>query len=257
MILNLYNSIDIINGLKGLKLNKGDCIFIHSSIKSLGKYEDQKFPNLLNVIKNALFEIIGSGGTIVVPTFNFDFAKGYDFDVNKTPSHLMGVFSEFIRNNEASNRTDHPFHSISILGNNSRFISNLKSETEFSSGSAFDYLVKNNCKILFLGDCFTETFFHIAENNEEVPYRYWKKFTGNVIRDGKKRFIEIKYFARNIDLIPEPKIDLDKLQQFLDDQNIFNYSFIKKKRIMACNSKKNLNACTKKLQLNPLYFLKN
>ena len=60
MILNLYNSIDIINGLKGLKLNKGDCIFIHSSIKSLGKYEDQKFPNLLNVIKNTLTISIGN-----------------------------------------------------------------------------------------------------------------------------------------------------------------------------------------------------
>mgnify|MGYP001419930280 CR=1 FL=1 len=42
-----------------------------------------------------------------------------------------------------------------------------------------------------------------------------------------------------------------------NNQNIFNYSFIKKKRIMACSSKKYLNVCTKKLQLNPLYFLKN
>ena len=222
MNLNSYNSDDVIKGLKNLNFDKGDYIFIHSSIKSLGKYKDHKFPDLLSLIKNTLFEIIGSNGTIIVPTFNFDFAKGIDFNVNRTPSQLMGVFSEYIRNNNASNRTDHPFHSISILGNNSKHISNLKSKTEFSPGSAFDYLVQKNCKILFLGNCFTETFFHIAENNEE----------------------------------PEPKIDLDKLKLFLDNQKILNYSFIKKSRIISCNSKDYVNLCTKKLQLNPFYFLK-
>ncbi len=256
MNLNSYNSDDVIKGLKNLNFDKGDYIFIHSSIKSLGKYKDHKFPDLLSLIKNTLFEIIGSNGTIIVPTFNFDFAKGIDFNVNRTPSQLMGVFSEYIRNNNASNRTDHPFHSISILGNNSKHISNLKSKTEFSPGSAFDYLVQKNCKILFLGNCFTETFFHIAENNEEVPYRYWKKFSGNVVKNGKKEFIEMNYFARRLDLEPEPKIDLDKLKLFLDNQKILNYSFIKKSRIISCNSKDYVNLCTKKLRLNPFYFLK-
>ena len=253
---NIYNSQDVVNGLRKLQLQIGDIVFIHSSIKSLGVYDDHKFPNLLDVIKNTLFQIIGSNGTIVVPTFNFDFANGIDFDVEKTPSQAMGVFSEYIRNNSQSNRTYHPFHSISILGFNSRLISNLESNTEFSSGSAFDYLIKNNCKILYLGDCFTETFFHIAENNEEVPYRYWKKFSGNIIKNGKKKFIEIEYFARNLNLKPEPKIDLNKLKSFLDKKSIFNYTYINTCKIMTCSSKDYVNFCTTQLRKDPSYFLK-
>ena len=42
--------------------------------------------------ENTIFEIIGKNGFIAVPTFNFKFAKGDDFDVDNTPSDGMGAF---------------------------------------------------------------------------------------------------------------------------------------------------------------------
>ena len=223
-----YNSNEFKKTLISVGLVKGDNVFIHSSLKTIGKYEDQSQPDLLNMIKETIFDIIGENGFIAVPTFNFNFAKGYDFDVDNTPSEGMGAFSEFIRKQDGSNRTSHPMHSISIMGKNSKYIANLVGDTEFSKNSAFDHLLKMNCKILFLGDCFTETFFHIAEERATVPYRFWKIFQGNLIKNSLKKKIEIKYYARNFQENPEPLIDISKLYEFLDSKNIF----LKTKMIM-------------------------
>ena len=107
---NKYNSDEFKDTLIDIGLAKDDNIFIHTSLKTIGKYEDLKQPDLLNMIKKAIFDIIGENGFIAVPTFNFNFAKGDEFDVDNTPSEGMGVFSEFIRKHEDSKRTSHPMH---------------------------------------------------------------------------------------------------------------------------------------------------
>ena len=168
----------------------------------------------------------------------------------------MGVFSEFIRNYEGSNRTSHPMHSFSILGKNSNYIANLEGKTEFSEGSAFDYLLKKNCKILFLGDSFTETFFHIVEEKIGVPYRFWKTFKGNIIKGSLKKKIEIQYYARKIEINEEPVIDVTKLFDFLNGKKIFTKSSNKKINLSICSSNSYVDNCSIKLKENPTFFLK-
>lgn len=253
---NKYNSDEFKEALVDIGLAKDDNVFIHTSLKTIGKYEDLKHPDLLNIIKKTIFDIIGENGFIAVPTFNFNFAKGDDFDVDNTPSDKMGVFSEFIRKNTSSKRTSHPMHSISILGKNSDHIASLEGNTEFSEGSAFDYLLKMKCKILFLGDSFTETFFHIAEEKTKVPYRFWKTFRGNLIKNSLKNSIEIQYYARKLEESPEPIIDVQKLFKFLDGRDIFNKSNNEKINLMICSSNSYVDNCLIKLKENSKFFLK-
>lgn len=253
--MNKYNSDEFKKTLINVGLVKDDKVFIHSSLKTIGKYEDLAKPDLLNTIKETIFEIIGENGFIAVPTFNFNFAKGNDFDVDNTPSEGMGAFSEYIRKHDGSNRTSHPMHSFSILGKNSKHIADLEGDTEFSKNSAFDYLLNTNCKILFLGDSFTETFFHIAEEKAEVPYRFWKTFKGNLIKNSLKKEIEIKYYARNFEENPEPIIDLSKLFKFLNSQNIFTKTNNEKINLMICSSKIYVDNCVIKLKENSRFFL--
>lgn len=252
---NTYNSKEFKKILTEIGLTKGDYIFIHSSLKTLGKYKDDKYLDLLSMIKNTIFDLIGDNGLIIVPTFNFDFAKGINFDVDNSPAIGMGAFSEFIRKSSNSKRTSHPMHSISILGKNSDYIANLEGDTEFSEGSTFDYLLKKNCKILYLGDCFTETFFHIAEEKAKVPYRFWKTLKGNLVKDSIKKKIEIQYHARNLEIKPEPRIDVDKLFKFLSNKNLFTKSANDKVNMMICSSNSYVEHCFMKLQKNPKHFL--
>ena len=191
-----------------------------------------------------------------VPTFNFKFAEGVDFDLDNTPSDGMGAFSEFIRKYNGSYRTFHPMHSISILGKNSKYIAELEGETGFSENSTFDHLLNTNCKVLFLGNSFRLTFFHIAEEKANVPYRFWKKFSGNLIKNSSKKKIEIKYYARNFEENPEPIIDVPKLFKFLDDLNIFTKINDEKINLTICSSNSYVDNCLIKLKENSRYFLK-
>ncbi len=252
-----YDSKELKKTLIQVGLSNEDKVFIHSSLKTIGKYSDLNFPNLLKTIEESIFDIIGEKSFIAVPTFNFNFAKGFDFDVDATPSEGMGIFSEFIRNHNDSKRTSHPMHSISILGKNSDYIANMEGKTEFSEGSAFDYLLKNKCKILFLGNSFTETFLHIAEEKSNVPYRLWKTFKGNIIKNSSKKKIQIQYYARNFNLRPEPIIDTSKLFKFLNSKNIFTKSKNKKINLMICSSNLYVELCLNKLRENPKYFLRD
>ena len=251
-----YDSLDFKNELINLEIKKGDYVFIHSSLKTLGKYKDNNYLDLLQMIKNCIFELIGESGLIVVPTFNFEFAKGLDFDVQNSPSIRMGAFSEYIRKLPTAHRTSHPMHSVTLLGKNSDIISQYEGETEFSEGSAFDFLIKKKSKILFLGDAFTETFFHVAEEKVNVNYRFWKKFQGNIINNKIKNNITIKYFARNLELEPEPQIDLNKLFKYLEEKNTFSFSKNNKLNLMVCCSHTYVQNCLMKLLENEEYFLK-
>jgi aminoglycoside 3-N-acetyltransferase len=255
-MIDKYNSEEFRKTLIDVGLAKDDNVFIHSSLKTIGKYEDLVQPDLLNMIRGAIFDIIGENGFIAVPTFNFNFAKGDDFNLDNTPSDGMGAFSEFIRRYDGSYRTSHPMHSISILGKDSKNIADLEGDTEFSENSAFDHLLKMNCKILFLGNSFTETFFHIAEEKAGVPYRFWKNFKGNLIKNSSKKRIEIKYYARNLEENPEPIIDISKIFNFLDSLNIFIKSNNKKINLMICSSNSYVDNCVIKLKKNSRYFLK-
>jgi aminoglycoside 3-N-acetyltransferase len=255
-MINKYNSDEFKQALIDVGLTKDDNVFIHSSLKTIGKYEDLTQTDLLNMIRRTIFDIIGKNGFIAVPTFNFNFAKGDDFDVDNTPSDGMGAFSEFIRKYEGSNRTSHPMHSISILGKNSKYIADLEGDTEFSRNSAFDHLLKVNCKILFLGNSFTETFFHIAEEKVKVPYRFWKTFKGHLVKNSFKKIIEIKYYARNLKENPKPEIDISKLFKFLDALNTFTKSNNKNINLMICSSNFYVDSCLIKLSENSRYFLK-
>lgn len=250
-----YNSLDFENELKNLGIVKGDYIFIHSSLKTIGKYKDNQNPDLMKMIKNTIVKLIGDSGLMIVPTFNFEFTKGIDFNVQNSPAVRTGAFSEFIRKLPIAHRSTHPLHSVSLVGKNAENIAKYQGETEFSEGSIFDFLIKNRCKILFLGDCFVETFFHVAEEKANVNYRFWKEFKGNIINHNVKKNKTIKYFARNFDIKPLPKIDLIKLYNYLNNKNTFAHSINHKIKLMVCYSDIYVQNCLIKLKDNQEYFL--
>lgn len=248
----------ITNNLKdsliSIGLKKGDYVLIHCSLKTFINFDITGECNILKIIQDMLLQIVGEEGLICVPSFNFNFKESKIFDVNKTPATGMGVFSEFIRQNPESKRSSHPTHSISILGKNSDYISNLEGKTTFGEGSVFDYLLKQNCKILYMGDSFVGTFFHLAEERVKVSYRFWKKFRGYVVKNSIKRKIEIQYYARNFELEPEPILNRKKLFKFLDEKKIFkkyNNNF----RMIICSSKDFVEHCMLKLEEDDKYFI--
>jgi aminoglycoside 3-N-acetyltransferase len=178
-----YVSLDKI--VTKLDVNKGDRLFISSDVIDL-LYVGMKHDDTtdLNVLIDSLQEAVGEEGTLIFPTYNWDFCSGKDFDYNKTKSHT-GSLSQAALNRKDFRRTKHPIYSFAVWGKDTEYLCGLDNVSSFGVDSPFHYFKEKNVKNLIinleLADCFTFTH-HVEEMNREViPYRYMKIFYGNYI----------------------------------------------------------------------------
>jgi len=188
---------DIKNALINVGVQKGDVIMVHSDIKSFGRLATSDRDFLLQNLVDAIKESVGNNGTIIMPTFTYNFFKSKPYDTTNSKS-AVGVLTEYFRKQPDVSRTLHPTHCVAIFGRRKNEILSVGKGT-FDRDSIFGKLHKINCKFIFLGAPFRIcTFIHYIENMHKVPYRYMKKFRGRIIADGKEYedefLVYCKYF---------------------------------------------------------------
>lgn len=188
---------DIKNALINVGVQKGDVIMVHSDIKSFGRLATSDRDFLLQKIVDAIKESVGNDGTIVMPTFTYNFFKNIPYDITNSKS-VVGVLTEYFRNQQDVSRTLHPTHCVALWGRHKNELVRIGKGT-FDKDSIFEKLHKMNCKFIFFGAPFRIcTFIHYIENMHKVPYRYMKKFRGKIIAYGKKYedefLVYCKYF---------------------------------------------------------------
>lgn len=155
---------DIENGLRRIGLAAGDTVVMHSSLSCFGHVRGGAA-----AVVDAVLEVLGPGGTLVVPTFNY--APGV-FDPVETRS-LVGAITEEVRRRPDAVRSLHPTHSVAAIGSLSRIITEGHDRTTpFGHGSAlFNVLQITGSKILQLGVTHTSnSIVHVAEEIAGVPY---------------------------------------------------------------------------------------
>ena len=180
-----YSYEDIVNCLNNVGLKNGDKIFIHSNIGFFGKLKDTNDSSkYYESFKNAIFEIIGSEGTLVVPTFTYSFMNNEIFDREKS-STVCGMFSEMVRKDPESIRSIDPNFSVSAIGMDSNFFTDNLPNHSFNSNSFWDRLLQKNGKICNFNFDSGSTFFHFVEKTLNVSYRYNKKFSGKISTNQK------------------------------------------------------------------------
>ena len=186
----------LVEGFRDLGVEEGDTLLVHSSYKSLGAVDGGP-----QIVINALESVLGEDGTLVMPTFNFDFNKGTPWDVRLTPSK-MGVLTELVRNNPRAKRVFHPFYSFAILGKHAEMLGSLRYKSSYERNSVFGKLRDLDGKIMVIGLSYTNsmTFFHHIEQMEGVDYRFLKQFTGEVTDwDGTTKVDTFEMLVRDID----------------------------------------------------------
>ena len=167
---------NLTSGFQSLGLRSGDALLVHSSYKSLGGVEGGP-----QTVIDAFLDVLGEDGTLIMPTFNFDFCKGQPWDVRMTPSH-MGAMTNMVRENPAAKRVFHPIYSFAVLGRQAEFLTRTRYKSSYGADSLFARLRELDGKIMVIGLRYTDsmTFFHHVEEMEGVDYRYMKEFTGLV-----------------------------------------------------------------------------
>jgi len=250
---SLSINIKLKDYLNSIKIKKGDKILLSSDIlRILIKFRKKNFINP-NTIINTLIEQIGKDGTLLVPTFNWDFCKGIDFHYYKTKSH-SGSLGDICLKRKDFTRSKNPIYSFAVFGKDQKKICEMQHKSCFGLNSPFGYLIKNKGKNVFIGIDYKKafSFVHVAEEVAGVEYRYFKNFKGVYIDSLKNKKIETyKMHVRKIDLVKSTLIR-DSFDNILIKNNIYIKSFFDEiyfssvdiyntHRIMVEDIKKNRN----------------
>ncbi len=243
----MINFQDLTSSFIELGLKPGDTVLVHSSFNSFGGVEGGP-----QTVIDALTEIVEKNGTLIFPTFNFDFSsKGSTFDVKKTPSQ-MGILTEFARKNPNSKRTLDPIHSFVVLGNLKDELGNLVYENSYGANSMFAKLREKKGMIMIIGLKYNNsvTFFHHIEEMQKVDYRFLKEFHGDIIDyDDERKKGKITLCVRNLEM--GTLTDVDKMGVILESENIVNVQKIGNSLVKLMDANKVYARTIQEMKKNP------
>jgi len=169
-------SAEIAAALRRLGLEEGDVVLVHSSLSSLGHVEGGA-----EAVIEALLQVVGPSGTVVVPTLTGSPSDGPDnpptFDVRATPC-WTGCIPETFRRRPDAVRSLHPTHSVAAIGRKAAWLAagHEHSPTPCGPDTPYGRLVALRGKVLLLGvDHNRSTLFHHIEEEAHVPYHLQKE----------------------------------------------------------------------------------
>jgi len=194
-----YSQLDLVNAFKSIGLKQGDAVFSHSNIGYFGIPKGERsVTNAFQTILNAVLEVIGAEGTLIVPTFTYSFSQGQDFEPDGTPSDC-GVFTEMLRRLAISYRSEEPNISVAAIGKKAQQLTENLPENAYAVNSFFDRFYQEGGIICNLNFDAGSTFIHYVERCLQVPYRFDKMFSGNVWKNGqpekRSSIIWVRYLA--------------------------------------------------------------
>ena len=83
----------------------------------------------------------------------------------------------------------------------------LDTPSAFDDGSAFDRMLHLDFKLLLVGaNVQAASIVHYSEQRAEVPYRYWKDFSGKIKMDGEWQTKTYRMFVRDLEIDPQLRL---------------------------------------------------
>ena len=165
MIGTTLTKREIAQHLKALGVQPAMTLMVHSSLSALGQVEGGA-----DAVIDALLEVIGPQGTLLMPTHPA--RDGRTFDPDAIPSD-MGTISETFRQRRDVRRSRHPYHPVAALGADAARLLHQHESSAAPDGSATPYgrLIAAQGFALLIGcDLDTLTLLHAIEANLDLPY---------------------------------------------------------------------------------------
>ena len=188
---------------------------------------------LVNNIIEIIETLIKNKNTIILPTFNFNFAQ-----TKKTSFAdkfiTAGYLNKYLLNKYKFLRTKKPIYNYAVFGPEQEKILELEQTTAFGPNSVVGHLSIHGAVAIGIGlDLlnFNWLTIHVCEEISKVPYRFYKKFYGKNI--DTREDVSEKIFVR------KKKINLEntgvKIYYNLKKQKKINIYKFKKMDIASVN----------------------
>lgn len=233
-MLKFYNSY-----LDDFDIGKGDVLFISSDISKIAyHFMINSLTFNPNMFIDCLIDKIGENGTLVFPTYNWDFCKGITFEYNKTKSKV-GALTNIALQRKDFKRTKHPIYSFVAWGKDQDLLCSMGNKSSFGSDSPFAYFYDVNAKNLFIDVDYNHsmTFVHYLEEKNNVKYRFSKNFKAGCI-DEFSKFSTRTYsmFVRPIDGTVETMVE--PMNEIFVREQIVQEMIINESRLRVLDMKK-------------------
>lgn len=205
-----YSRPDLIEGLRGAGLVRGDTVYVHVGLDALGKPDPSAAAaGEGSLVESCLREVLGPEGTVLVPTYTFSFCRQQPFDVSGTateggPWSPSAEVLEHIRSMPGAIRSRDPIHSVAGIGPRAEELLRDVPPTCFGPGSVHERLLNASGKICLIGLPLEEASFrHYVEESVGIPGRFKKLFTGQIRENGESRkqgwIFNVRILAKNFD----------------------------------------------------------
>ena len=198
-----YSESDLLSGLKGLGIRRGDTVLVHSSLFSFGAM--QKGPE---TFFTALEKAVGGNGTVVFPSFAYNTTRDYPdapYDAASTPARI-GDLPELFWKRPGVLRSCHPSHGLAAKGAHAAWIiaDNLP-YSPYDIRGAFGKLYELDAKILMAGcGLAANSTMHVIEDWTGLPsmmpdsYHYMNNGSKREIRYEKQPFYHRDFYTSRL-----------------------------------------------------------
>lgn len=155
-----------------LSLSADDALFIASDVKQLAldsRAAGDRFDANAFIEK---FQEYLSNGTLIVPAYTDHLKNGDTFDHLKAKP-TTGALSNKVARRKDFQRSLDPLHSVFAWGKGSQEIVSLDGPSSLGAGSVFDWMHRNQAKMLCIDVHFQNslTYVHFVEEQRRVNYR--------------------------------------------------------------------------------------
>lgn len=145
---------------------RGDRIFVHSSLKSIGPLKGGP-----SAVVAALQKAVGPQGTVGMPVFPYGFSPETAFDLKMSPSRT-GAVTETFRQSKGVVRSYSPSHSVAFWGQDAEYLASGHAELPpYARSGPFGKMYDLNFKIVLLGcGLAPNSMLHAIEDWAGLPY---------------------------------------------------------------------------------------
>jgi aminoglycoside N3'-acetyltransferase len=160
-------------------LHAGLWSFAHS-IRPLGKaFVDQ----LIDIV----IRVVGPNRTLAIPAYSTSaFPRSLVYDLARTVPET-GIFAKALLERKLGRRTTSPMNSYILIGPHTDRIMSCPCATSWGPDGVMAYFVAAKALFLTLGEAWhlSCSYYHHAEEIVLSPYRYYKRFSGDLYDDGR------------------------------------------------------------------------
>jgi aminoglycoside 3-N-acetyltransferase len=247
-----YSRADLESAIRSVGIARGDTLSLQVSLGRLGLMHDYPvdFAAIANAVIDTFLDVIGTEGTLLVPTYTYSIGRGQTFDVANTPS-AIGDFPEIFRHRSGVLRSRDPMMSNAALGAKAKPLLQNIARTCYGEGSTFDRLRQHGGKICTLGvSLYWATFRHHIEEMAQVPFRFNKTFKGMILENNVLTEESWLYFAAPLGVSNcEPNgLPLERIAR---DRDLVRIASIGRGEIMVIDAQTYYELGISELEQNP------